>query len=348
MTAPAAPMTPVTPVQAPGVPRMARFLRAREAGTLALVLLVFLLTTLKNHHFASSGSIQQLLVGASLIALLGVGETMVIVTRNIDLSVGSTLGLCAFVVGDLFRSQHIPVWSGFVIAIAIGAVVGAVNGAITTLVRVPSLVVTLAMLYIIRGLDSKLVNGKIVVPSQVPHAFVEVGYQTVLGIPWLAIIVAVVVIVVGYAMRTFRPARELYAIGSNPDAAALAGIPSAKRVFFAFVTSGALAGLGGALFLALFAQVDNSAGLGYELNVVAAAVVGGVAIFGGSGTVVGAALGALLLNTIQQGLVAVRSSSFWDEAIAGGLLLAAIAIDRWLSLRVARSLRSAEGAHREL
>jgi rhamnose transport system permease protein len=348
MTAPAAPMTPVTPVQAPGIPRVARLLRAREAGTLALVLLVFLLTTLKNHHFASSGSIQQLLVGASLIALLGVGETMVIVTRNIDLSVGSTLGLCAFVVGDLFRTQHIPVWSGFVIAIAIGAVVGAVNGAITTLVRVPSLVVTLAMLYIIRGLDSKLVNGKIVVPSQVPHAFVEVGYQTVFGIPWLAVIVAVVVIIVGYAMRTFRPARELYAIGSNPDAAALAGIPSAKRVFFAFVTSGALAGLGGALFLALFAQVDNSAGLGYELNVVAAAVVGGVAIFGGSGTVVGAALGALLLNTIQQGLVAVRSSSFWDEAIAGGLLLAAIAIDRWLSLRVARSLRSAEGAHREL
>jgi rhamnose transport system permease protein len=345
VTAPAAPMTPV---QAPGIPRMARFLRAREAGTLALVLLVFLLTTLKNHNFASSGSIQQLLVGASLIALLGVGETMVIVTRNIDLSVGSTLGLSAFVVGDLFRTQHIPVWSGFVIAIAIGAVVGVVNGAITTLVRVPSLVVTLAMLYIIRGLDSKLVNGSIVVPSQVPHAFIEVGYRTLFGIPWLAIIVAVVVAVVGYVMRTFRPARELYAIGSNPDAAVLAGIPSARRVFVAFVTSGALAGLGGALFLALFAQVDNSAGLGYELNVVAAAVVGGVAIFGGSGTVVGAALGALLLNTIQQGLVAVRSSSFWDEAIAGGLLLAAIAIDRWLSLRVARSLRSAEGAHREL
>ncbi|MDX6342559.1 MAG: rhamnose transport system permease protein [Trebonia sp.] len=345
MTAPAAPMTPV---QAPGIPRMARFLRAREAGTLALVLLVFLLTTLKNHNFASSGSIQQLLVGASLIALLGVGETMVIVTRNIDLSVGSTLGLSAFVVGNLFRTEHIPVWSGFVIAIALGATVGAINGAITTLVKVPSLVVTLAMLYIIRGLDSKLVNGSIVVPSQVPHAFITVGYQTVFGIPWLAIIVAVVVAAVGYAMRTFRPARELYAIGSNPDAAALAGIPSAKRVFVAFVTSGALAGLGGALFLALFAQVDNSAGLGYELNVVAAAVVGGVAIFGGSGTVVGAALGAMLLNTIQQSLVALRISSFWDEAIAGGLLLAAISIDRLLTLRVARSLRSAEGAHREL
>jgi rhamnose transport system permease protein len=348
MTAPAAPMTPLTPVRAPGVPRLARALRAREAGTLALVLVVFLVTTFKNHNFASSGSVQQLLVGASLVALLSVGETMVLVTRNVDLSVGSTLGLCAFVVGDLFRSQHIPVWSGFVIAIALGAAVGAINGAITTLVRVPSLVVTLAMLYIIRGLDSKLVNGNIVTTGQVPHAFIEVGYQTVLGIPWLAIIVAAVVAIVGYVMRTFRPARELYAVGSNPDAAALAGIPSGRRVFTAFVTSGALAGLGGALFLALFAQVDNSAGVGYELNVIAAAVVGGVAIFGGSGTVVGAALGALLLNTIQQGLVAVRISSFWNEAIAGGMLLLAISIDRLLALRVARSLRSAEGAHREL
>lgn len=341
MTAPAAPAS----IRAPG---LARLLRAREAGTLGLVLLVFALAAVKDHQFVSENSMQQLLVGASLVALLGVGETMVIVTRNIDLSVGSVLGLSAFVVGDLFRTQHIPVWSGFLIAIAIGATVGAINGLITTVVKVPSLVVTLAMLYIIRGLDAKLVNGNIVVPAQVPHAFVEVGYQTVFGIPWLAIIVAVVVGVVGYVMRVFRPARDLYAIGSNPEAAVLAGIPGARRVFTAFVASGALAGLGGALFLALFAQVDNSAGLGYELNVVAAVVVGGVAIFGGSGTVVGAALGALLLNTIQQGLVAVRISSFWDEAIAGGLLLAAIAIDRWLSLRVARSLRSAEGAHRDL
>lgn len=341
MTAPAAPAR----MHAPGLTRL---LRAREAGTLGLVLLVFAVAAIKDHQFASENSLQQLLTGASLVALLGVGETMVIVTRNIDLSIGSVLGLSAFVVGDLFRTQHIPVWSGFLIAIAIGATVGAINGLITTLVKVPSLVVTLAMLYIIRGIDSKLVNGNIVVPAQVPHAFVEVGYRTVFGIPWLAIIVAVVVAVVGYGMRVFRPARDLYAIGSNPEAAVLAGIPGARRVFTAFVASGALAGLGGALFLALFAQVDNSAGVGYELNVVAAVVVGGVAIFGGSGTVVGAALGALLLNTIQQGLVAVRISSFWDEAIAGGLLLAAIAIDRWLSLRVARSLRSAEGAHRDL
>ena len=155
-------------------------------------------------------------------------------------------------------------------------------------------------------------------------------------------------VIAAYAMRSFRSGRDLYAIGSNPEAAALAGVPAARRVFTAFVISGSLAGLAGALFLALHAEVDVTAGLGYELLVVAAVVVGGVAIFGGSGTVVGAALGALLLNTINQALVASRVSSFWNEAIAGALLLAAIAFDRWLSLRVARGLRSAEGAHRDL
>ena len=119
-------------------------------------------------------------------------------------------------------------------------------------------------------------------------------------------------------------------------------------MFTAFLISGSLAGLAGALFLALHAQIDVSGGTGYELAVVAAVVVGGVAIFGGSGTVLGAALGAVLLNTINQALVASRISAFWNGAIAGGLLLAAIAFDRWLSLRVERSLRSAEGAHRDL
>ena len=210
--------------------------------------------------------------------------------------------------------------------------------------RVPSLVVTLGMLYVIRGIDGVIVNGERIDPESIPSSFTAVGYKNFLGIPWLAIIVAVVVAVVGYAMRSFRASRDLYAIGSNPDAAALAGIPIARRVFTAFVISGALAGLAGALFLALHTQIDNSGGHGYELNVVAAVVVGGVAIFGGSGTVVGAALGALLLNTINQALVASRISAFWNQAIAGALLLAAIAFDRWLPLRVTKQAAVGRGS----
>lgn len=334
--------------RAAGNPKILALLRAREAGIALLIVLVVIVAAIRNPNFIDSNSIQQLLTGAALIALLGVGETLVIITRNVDLSVGSTLGLSAYVVGDLFKFHNIPVWSGFAIGILVGLVIGAVNGLVVAVLRVPSLVVTLGMLYVVRGIDGVIVNGDRIDPDSIPHAFTAVGYKDVLGIPWLAIIVAVVVVAAGYAMRSFRASRDLYAIGSNPDAAALAGVPIARRVFSAFVISGGLAGLAGALFLALHTQIDNSGGLGYELSVVAAVVVGGVAIFGGSGTVVGAALGALLLNTINQALVASRISAFWNQAIAGALLLAAIAFDRWLTLRVTKSLQSAEGAHRDL
>lgn len=338
-------------VPPPAVPRQARggsVLRARELGIAVVIVAVFVATTARNHAFAHSGSVQQLLTGASLIALLGVGETLVIITRNVDLSVGSVVGLSAYLVGDLFKNHpHTPVALGFVVGILIGAAIGAINGVITTVTRVPSLVVTLAMLYIVRGVDGVIVNGHTIDPSAIPATFTEVGYRTIVGVPWLAIIVVVVIAIVGYSMRAFRSSRDLYAIGSNPEAATLAGIPAGRRVFTAFIISGSLAGLAGALFLALHAQVDVTGGSGYELTVVAAVVVGGVAIFGGSGTVLGAALGALLLNTINQALVATRISSFWNEAIAGALLLAAIAFDRWLSLRVARQLASAKGAHRD-
>lgn len=334
--------------QTPRAGRLRALLSAREFGIALLIVFVVLLTSLHNHNFVDKNSIEQLLSGAALIALLGVGETLVIITRNVDLSVGSVLGLSAYIVGDLFKHHHIPVWSGFAVGILVGLLCGAVNGFVVSVLRVPSLVVTLGMLYVIRGIDGVIVNGARIDPDSIPNGFAAVGYKNVFGIPWLAVIVAAVVVAAGYAMRSYRASRELYAIGSNPDAAALAGVPIQRRVFTAFVVSGTLAGAAGALFLALHTQIDNSGGIGYELTVVAACVVGGVAIFGGSGTVVGAALGAVLLNTINQALVASRISAFWNQAIAGALLLAAIAFDRWLLLRNTRRLQSAEGAHRDL
>jgi rhamnose transport system permease protein len=324
-------------------------LKARELSIVLAIILVFVITTLKNSGFANAHSVQQLMTGASLIALLSVGETLVVITRNVDLSVGSVLGFSAYLVGKQFVDHpHMPLILGFVIGTLAGAVFGAINGLIVTLLRVPSLVVTLAALYIIRGLDAKMVNAIQIQPSSIPGGFKALGYKTIIGIPWLFIIVAIIVVIVNYAMRSFRASRELYAIGSNPDAAELAGIPTLRRVFSAFLISGALAGFGGALFLSEFATVDSTAGTGYELLVVAAVVVGGVAIFGGSGTVIGAALGAILLNTITQALVASKVSAFWNQAIAGALLLLAISFDRWLALRSARRAATAEGAHSDI
>jgi rhamnose transport system permease protein len=173
-----------------------------------------------------------------------------------------------------------------------------------------------------------------------PNSFNKIGYGTVADLPYLALIAIVAVAIATYAMRSFRTARDFYAIGSDPDAARLAGIPVGKRVFLAFVLSGAIAGFAGALWLSYYASVDAIAGVGYEFQVITAVVIGGVAIFGGSGTVLGAALGALLLNVLQSALVVVNVSSFWSQAIAGGLLVGAIAFDRLIAVRVAPALRA--------
>jgi rhamnose transport system permease protein len=316
-------------------------LRFRELGIVLALVLVVGGTTIDNHRFLSAASIQQLLSGASIIALLAIGETIVIVTRNVDLSIGSVLGISAYAVGVLYRDHpHIPLVLVFLVALGIGAACGVVNGLVVTVARVPSLVVTLGTLYIIRGIDGAWAGGNQVNASMLPNSFNKIGYGTIAGVPYLGIIAIVAVAIATYAMRTFRTARDFYAIGSDPEAARLAGIPVGSRVFLAFVLSGGIAGIAGAVWLSYFGSVDAIAGVGYEFQVITAVVVGGVAIFGGSGTVLGAALGALLLNTINSALVVVNVSSFWSQALAGGLLVGAIAFDRLIALRVAPALRT--------
>jgi Ribose/xylose/arabinose/galactoside ABC-type transport systems, permease components len=205
----------------------------------------------------------------------------VIITRNVDLSVGSVLGISAYATGVLYvHHPHTSLVLVFLFATGIGVVCGVVNGAIVTVARVPSLVVTLGTLYIIRGIDGAWAGGNQVNASMLPSSFNKIGYGTFLGIPYLAIIAGVAVAIATYAMRTFRTARDFYAIGSDPPAARLAGIPVGGRVFLAFVLSGGIAGFAGAVWLSLYGSVDAIAGVGYEFQVITAVVVGGVAIFG--------------------------------------------------------------------
>jgi rhamnose transport system permease protein len=315
--------------------------RFRELGILLALALVVVAATIDNPHFLSATNVQQILSAASIIALLAIGETIVIITRNVDLSVGSVLGISAYATGVLYvHHPHIRLVFVFLAALGLGVVCGIVNGAIVTVARVPSLVVTLGTLYIIRGIDGAWAGGNQVNASMLPTSFNKIGYGTIAGVPYLAVIAIVAVGAATYAMRSFRTSRDFYAIGSDPAAARLAGIPVGPRVFLAFVLSGGIAGLAGAVWLSYYGSVDAIAGVGYEFQVITAVVVGGVAIFGGSGTVLGAALGALLLNTINSALVVVNVSSFWSQAIAGGLLLAAIAFDRLIALRVAPALRT--------
>jgi rhamnose transport system permease protein len=317
-----------------------RFFVVRELGIgLALVLLVAI-TTIVNHRFLSAQSIKDLLLGSTILAVLAVGQAIVVITRNVDLSVGSVLGLSAFSTGVLFvNAPGTPIPVAVVLGMLLGAACGAVNGLLIAAARVPALVVTLGTLYVFRGIDYSWATGRQINAADIPSAFLKMGTNTILGVPILALFAVVVLVIAGYYMRTFRSGRELYAIGSEPAAARLSGIPVGRRVFTAFVVSGTLAGLAGVLHAARFGTLDANAGINSELDVVAAVVVGGVAIFGGSGSVYGAALGAVLLTTIGSALPVLGVTPFWQRAAVGTLILAAIGLDRALSARIAARLR---------
>jgi rhamnose transport system permease protein len=313
---------------------------AREMSILAALTVLIAVTAATNPRFLSAQSIKDLLLGATILTITAVGQAVVVITRNVDLSVGSVLGLATFATGALFvAAPGLPIPLAVLAATALGAACGAVNGGLIAAAKVPALVVTLGTLYVFRGLDYMWAGSKQINAADMPAAFLRMGTATILGVPLLALYAVVVVVVAGFVLRSYRAGRDLYAIGSDPAAARLVGLPVGRRVFFAFVTSGALAGLAGALYAARFGTLDANAGLNSELNVVAAVVVGGVAIFGGSGSVYGAALGALLLTTIGAALPVLGVDPFWQRAAVGALILASIGLDRALAVRLANRLK---------
>ena len=337
--------TQAATAQAPAAADRARRLtevvfRVRELGIVGALALLIAVTAVLEPRFVHADSLRNLALNAAIFAIVAAGETLVIVTRNVDLSVGSVLGLAAFMAGDLLSNHPgLPIPVVIVAGMGLGAACGVLNGILVTFGRVPALVVTLGTLYVFRGLAFLWTNGRQVNAETLPDSFLSIGTGTILGIPTLALIALVVVLLVGQWMRDYRAGRQLYAVGSSPDAARLAGVRSGRLVMGAFIASGALAGLGGVLFTARFGTVDATAGTGYELTVIAAAVVGGVPIFGGAGTVYGAALGALLLGTITSSLIVLKVAAFWQQAAVGALLLLAIAIDRFVGLRLEAALR---------
>ena len=316
------------------------FAKARETGILLALVLIVAVATIKNPSFLfSAGGFRDLLLSPSILMLVAVGQAIVIITRNVDLSVGSTLGLTAYLTGRLFIDvPGIPIIAVFLVGIAMGALLGFINGALVAFARVPSLVITLGTLYAYRGINVLWTGSDRINASDMPKAFLGLGTQQIVYIPVLTIIAVIVLVAAGWYLRNLRGGRELYAIGSDPDAANLYGLKVTQRVLVAFVVCGALAGLAGVLYAARYGTVNSQAGTGFELQAVGAAVIGGVAIFGGSGTVWGAAIGAYLLFTINRALPILGVQDFWQRAVVGVLIIGAIVLDRVLAIRNTRKL----------
>ena len=314
--------------------------RLRELGVVVALAATIVFFSIRAGSFFTVGNWQDIATDVAMVAVVAVGETMVVLTRNIDLSVGSVVGLTAYISSHTLAHNHgIPLFAIALLAVAIGLGCGIVNGLLVAVGRIPAIIATLATLSIIRGLDFQVTHGQNVIAYQLPKSFLDFAAQQPLGVPVLAWI-ALGVAILGSAALRFAPwGRDFYAIGSNPPAARLAGIPVGRRILAAFAISGALAGLGGFMFAARFASVDAVAGSGFELDVVTAVVIGGVNVFGGSGTVLGAVLGALLVGTIQDGFTLLRLSEFWKIFFNGFAIVAAVTIDALVTQRLQEALR---------
>jgi rhamnose transport system permease protein len=321
-------------------------LRRPEAAVGLVAIAVIAITTLKSDTFLTSAdSRRDLLLAPAILVLLAIGQTVVIITRSVDLSVGSILGLTAYATGRMFVDYPSLPWPVvLVIGVLLGALLGLVNGMLVAYGKVPALVITLGTLYIYRGIFLTWAGSDRVNASDVPSRFLDLGTQQFVGMPVLTIFAVIVLVIVGYYLHTARSGREFYAIGSDPDAALLYGLRVGRRVLSAFVICGALAGLAGVLHVARFGTVSSSAGVGIELQAVGAAVIGGVAIFGGSGTVWGAAIGAFLLITINRALPVLGIPDFWQRAVVGALIITAVVLDRVMADRRERRLAEERSA----
>jgi rhamnose transport system permease protein len=310
--------------------------RFREAGISVFIVVLILAVTLRTPRFLSVDNFQDILLNISILAIVALGQTMVIITHGIDLSVSSTIGLVAMMVAFVVKQYPgMPVILAVALGLVLGAVLGMINGLIVAYGKVPPIITTLGTLSIYRGLVFYYSQGTWINSFELPDSFKQLSKGTPLGLPNMVIIAIVVALIVYYFLNHTRTGRDIFAVGSNPDAAMLAGIRKDRIIFLVYVLSGLLAGLAAVLWASRFESAQTNTALGFELQTVAASVVGGVSISGGVGTVPGVILGALLLGIIQNALTIIRISPFWQLAVQGLLILVAIVTDKWILGRLA-------------
>lgn len=312
--------------------------RFREAGISVFILLLVVVVTMRAPSFLTPDNFQDILLNISILAIVALAQTMVIITHGIDLSVSSMIGLVAMMVAFLVKQNpEMSILFVVFLGMGLGGVLGMFNGLIITLGNVPPIIATLGTLSIYRGLVFFYSQGAWVNSFELPKSFKVLSKGTPLGLPNMVIIAAVVAVIIYYFLNHTRAGRDIFAVGSNPDAAQFAGIRKDRILFMVYVISGILSGLAAVLWASRFESAQTNTALGFELQTVAAAVVGGVSISGGIGTVPGVLLGALLLGIIQNSLTLIRISPFWQLAAQGLLILVAVMSDKWILNSVEKS-----------
>lgn len=317
---------------APPSQALARF---REAGIVVFLLFVVVAASIRAPRFLAAANLQDILLQAPLLIIAAMGMTMVILTRNIDLSVGSALGLTGMLVGLLLKQRPgFPIVGALGVGILIGCCLGALNGLLVTALNVPAIITTLGTLSAYRGLAFVVSGGRQVDPNDIPDALLRLSRSSPFGVPWIVLIALAVAVATHAILRYHRSGRALYAIGGNPAAARLSGIRVGLAVFLVFVAAGALSGLAGVLYASLYGFVNPAqTGAGFELSVIAATVIGGTDVFGGIGSVPGTVLGCLLLAVVNNALAVTGLSAQWQLAAYGLIILLGVWADSAIRAR---------------
>lgn len=320
---------------------------AREFGAVVALALIIAAFSLIAPNFWSYDSLWSVLGSSSIAIAAAAGMTAVIVARQIDLSVGATLGVAAYMAGVLLNAGVHPLVA-LAAAVFAGAALGAVNGIVVAWFRVPAIIATLGTATIYRGLlfiAAPHFLGVLINADQIPSEFRSLSRHAILALPLTALVAGIAATAIGLAVGYTPWGRNLYALGSNPEAARFAGIPAERTIFFAMTLVGASAGLSGFLYVMRYASVGVRAGAGFDFEVISGVVIGGVAIFGGAGRVLGAALGVIMLNALSRGFVLMSIPEFWKVVATGVVIIAAVSIDaavvrrRSEIIRVSRRIR---------
>lgn len=297
---------------------LTRLLKVRELSILSFMIVFFIFVGSINNEFITGDSVSLMVKSSVILLVMAVGQSFVLFTSNIDVSIGSIMGLSAAVCGVLL-TNNINVWLVIFIVLIIGAVIGLINGIGVSYFKIPAIIMTLGMLGIIRGIMLIYTEGMWI--EEIPNFYKKLSNLKILGIVlpvWVAIAILIVAHI--YLTRT-KFGRYFYAVGDNEEGARLVGLPVQKVKVLAFIFSGISASVAGLIFVMNIGFVPNQTGSGIELQVIAAAVLGGVSLTGGLGSIVGAGLGAVFFTVINNSLVYLKIPAYWNNAISGLLLL---------------------------
>lgn len=294
-----------------------------------LFIIAFFMT--QSSRFATTGNFTNILIAAAPFALIAIGQTLVILTGGIDLSVGSVIAVSAMAGAYVAKANPDHMWLALLTAVVVGAVAGAVNGFVVSVFNVPPFIATLGMLTLASGLAYAIGGGAPI--NNVPSEYGAFANTRYIGLTIPVILMIIGIIGFGLMMRRSSYGLRIYAVGGNRQAAKIAGVKTGRIIFSVYVISGALAGLSGLMLSSRVISGSPSLGQSYELDAIAAVVIGGASLMGGRGSIWGTALGLFLIQTLNNGLDIMTVPSYWQDVVKGVLIVAAVAVDVWASKR---------------